>query len=529
LKLSNTNKQAHSNSDKQNQFDVLIIGTGSAGLMSALQLSTNLSIALIAKDKVLEGSSFYAQGGISAVLDKYDNFDAHIADTLTTACGLGDEKAVSFMVKNAPDAIKSLENSGVHFTKKQDKYHLTTEGGHTHRRVAHVADKTGKSIQINLLENVKQRDNIKIFEGYIAIDLLIDNGQCFGAYILNKATYAVENFVANKTILATGGASKVYRYTSNPDTSTGDGIAMAKRAGCDIVNMEFAQFHPTCLYHPHAKSFLISEAIRGEGGKLHLPNGDEFMHKYDKRGELSSRDIVARAIDFEMKSGGFDCVYLDISFKGKSWIKQHFPTIYQKCKNFGIDISKQSIPVVPAAHYTCGGINTDLKGQTDIANLYAIGEVAHTGVHGANRMASNSLLECIVFAKSCAKDINQQKLNTKSLKFNSWDASRVSPSKEKVVVAHLWDEVRAVMWNFVGIVRSDRRLNYAKHRLTQIELEVDEYYSLYLISSDLVELRNLVKTAKIIIQSALSRQESRGLHFNEDYLGQSTTAKNTII
>ncbi|CAC9580096.1 L-aspartate oxidase (EC 1.4.3.16) [uncultured Gammaproteobacteria bacterium] len=513
----------------QYQFDVLIIGTGSAGLMSALQLSTNLSVALIAKDDLLEGSSFYAQGGISAVLDAHDNFKAHVTDTLSTACGLADEKAVSFMVENAPAAIASLEESGVHFTKDNNDYHLTTEGGHTHRRVAHVADKTGQSIQINLLDNVKQRDNITLFEDYIAIDLLVNNGQCFGAYILNKKTHEVENFVTHKTILATGGASKVYRYTSNPDTSTGDGIAMASRAGCCIVNMEFAQFHPTCLYHPHAKSFLISEAIRGEGGKLHLQNGKTFMHKYDERGELAPRDVVARAIDSEMKSGGFDCAYLDISFKGKDWIQQHFPTIYAKCKSFGIDISKTSIPIVPAAHYTCGGIDTNLTGKTNLTNLYAVGEVAHTSVHGANRMASNSLLECIVFAKSCAHDINQQTLDDVFFQSEPWDASRVAASKEKVVVSHLWDEVRSIMWNFVGIVRSDRRLNYAKHRLEQIETEVDEYYSLYVISSDLIELRNLVKTAQIIIKSALSRQESRGLHFNEDHPQQSETAKNTII
>ncbi|WP_428087957.1 L-aspartate oxidase [Candidatus Thioglobus sp.] len=514
---------------KQHQFDVLIIGTGSAGLMSALQLSTDLSIALVAKDALLEGSSFYAQGGISAVLDAHDNFDAHVADTLSSACDLADEKAVEFMVKNAPDAIASLEQSGVNFTQNNNRYHLTTEGGHTHRRVAHVADKTGQSIQINLLDNIKQRDNISLFENYIAVDLLTRKRHCYGAYILNKQTHQVESFVAHKTILATGGASKVYRYTSNPDTSTGDGIAMAKRAGCDIVNMEFAQFHPTCLYHPHAKSFLISEAIRGEGGKLQLENGEAFMHKYDQRTELAPRDIVARAIDSQMKSGGFDCVYLDISFKGEDWIKQHFPTIYKKCKQFGIDICKQPIPVVPAAHYTCGGINTDLSGQTKLDNLYAVGEVAHTGVHGANRMASNSLLECIVFAKSCAQDINQKTLNSAHLQFDPWDASSVAASKEKVVITHLWDEVRLIMWNFVGIVRSDKRLNYALHRLTQIEIEVDEYYSLYLISSDLIELRNLVKTAKIIIQSALSRKESRGLHFNEDHPCQLQSAKNTII
>jgi L-aspartate oxidase len=523
-------KQAtYSSPHEQHQFDILIIGTGSAGLMSALQLSRHLSVALIAKDEALEGSSFYAQGGISAVLDAHDNFEVHVADTLSAAAGLADEAAVKFMVKNAPAAISSLESSGVRFTKDSNNYHLTTEGGHTNRRVAHVADKTGQSIQVNLLNNVKQCKNITLFENYIAIDLLIKDGQCSGAYILNKSTHQVESFVAYKTILATGGASKVYLYTSNPDTSTGDGIAMASRAGCHIMNMEFAQFHPTCLYHPHAKSFLISEAIRGEGGKLHLPNGETFMHKYDERGELAPRDIVARAIDSEMKSGGLDCVYLDISFKGENWIKKHFPTIYNKCQTFGIDISKTSMPVVPAAHYTCGGIDTDLKGLTNISNLYAIGEVAHTGVHGANRMASNSLLECIVFAKSCAQDINQQVLPPPHCKFDPWNASRVAPSKEKVVVTHLWDEVRLIMWNFVGIVRSDRRLNYAQHRLEQIEKEVDEYYSLYLISSDLVELRNLVRTAQIIIKSALSRKESRGLHYNEDHPNQSDSIKNTII
>ncbi len=526
---SDIKQSSKKGSSGQHQFDVLIIGTGSAGLMSALQLSKDLSVALIAKEDVLEGSSFYAQGGISAVLDASDNFNAHIVDTLKTSDGLANKEAVEFMVKNAPDAITSLEESGVVFTKDSNHYHLTTEGGHTHRRVAHVADKTGQSIQVNLLDNIKQCHNITLFEGYIAIDLLLKNSRCYGAYILNKHTHQVEHFIAHKTILATGGASKVYRYTSNPDTSTGDGIAMAKRAGCEIFNMEFAQFHPTCLYHPHAKSFLISEALRGEGAKLHLPNGELFMHKYDDRAELAPRDVVARAIDFEMKSSGFDCVYLDISSKKKEWIKEHFPTIYNKCQSFGINIAKQSIPVVPAAHYTCGGINTNLKGQTNINNLYAIGEVAHTGVHGANRMASNSLLECIVFAKSCAQNINQISLESSLPLFETWDASRVEPSKEKVVVSHLWDEVRSIMWNFVGIVRSDRRLNYAQHRLDQIETEVNEYYSLYLISSDLIELRNLVKTAQIIIRSALSRQESRGLHYNEDHPLQSKTAKNTII
>ncbi len=518
---------------KQHHFDVLIIGTGSAGLMSALQLSDNLSIALIAKDKILEGSSYYAQGGISAVLDINDNFTTHIQDTLLTAAGLGDETAIRFMVENAPKAIASLEHSGVKFTKNKDKedYHLTTEGGHSHRRVAHVADKTGQSIQTNLLKNIKEKSNITLFENYIAIDLLIKSYNCYGAYVLNKNTNQVESFISHKTIIATGGASKTYLYTSNPDTSTGDGIAMAYRAKCIITNMEFTQFHPTCLYHPHAKSFLITEALRGEGGKLILQNGEAFMHEFDNREELAPRDIVARAIDVQIKTHGFECVYLDISFKNKSWIKQHFPTIYKKCKSLGIDISKNAIPVVPAAHYTCGGVQTNLDGQTNIDNLYAIGEVAHTGVHGANRMASNSLLECVVFAKSCANYINQQSTTTTLTykQFSQWDASKVAPSKEKVVVSHLWDEIRRIMWNFVGIVRSNKRLKYAQYRLNQIQAEVNDYYKLYLISSNLIELRNLIQSAQLIVQSAIFRTESRGLHYNEDHPQQSNHPINTII
>lgn len=513
----------------QQHFDVLIIGTGSAGLMSALQLSDELSVALIAKDKLLEGSSYYAQGGISAVLDAADNFQSHINDTLSTGNNLGDEAVIRFMVEHAPDAIQSLEESGVLFTQEKDHYHLTTEGGHSNKRVAHVVDKTGQSIQINLLESVRAKDNIHLFENFIAVDLLTKDKQCYGAYVLNKTSNEVESFIAHQTVIATGGASKTYLYTSNPDTSTGDGIAMAYRAHCNIVNMEFAQFHPTCLYHPHAKSFLISEALRGEGAKLITPNGDAFMHKYDERLELAPRDIVARAIDSEMKENGFDCVYLDISFKDKNWIQTHFPTIDNKCASFGIDISKQPIPIVPAAHYTCGGIQTDINAHSNLDNLYAIGEVAHTGVHGANRMASNSLLECIVFAKTCANHINQQTFGQPHPAFNDWDASRVNPSKEKVMITHLWDEVRRIMWNFVGIVRSNKRLYAAQMRLMQIQSEVDEYYRLYLISNDLIELRNLINTAQIIVQSAISRTESRGLHYNEDYPDTSNTIKNTIV
>jgi L-aspartate oxidase len=509
------------------QFDVLIIGTGSAGLMSALQLSSHLRIALIAKKQVLEGCSYYAQGGIAAVLNKQDNFNAHIQDTLKTAAGLGDESRIRFMVENAPDAIQSLEKFGVHFSQKNNTYHLTTEGGHSTRRVAHVADKTGQSIQKNLLDKIKENAHIKLFENHIAIDLFIQNGHCLGAYILDKNTCQVECFAAKHIILATGGAAKVYRYTSNPDTSTGDGIAMAYRAGCTITNMELTQFHPTCLYHPQAKSFLISESLRGEGAKLHLPNQEPFMHRYSEQAELAPRDIVARAIDFEMKSKGLDCVYLDISFKPDSWIKKRFPTIFKYCLALGIDITQQAIPVVPAAHYTCGGVQTDINAQTDITQLYAIGEVAHTGVHGANRLASNSLLECLVFAKACAQHINQQPVGETALIFKPWDSSYASPSYEKVVVAHLWDEVRLIMWNFVGIVRANKRLHYAQNKLKQIEQEVNEYYHTYLISSDLVELRNLVKVAQVIIQSAINRQESRGLHYNKDYPTVSKIAKNT--
>ncbi len=514
---------------KQYHFDVLIIGTGAAGLMSALQLSEELSIALIAKDKFLEGSSFYAQGGISAVLDSNDNFNSHISDTINIACGLGNKKSIRFMVENAPDAITDLESVGVEFSQQEGSYDLTTEGGHSSKRVAHVADKTGQSVQTSLLTKAKNKTNITLFDQHLAIDLITENNFCNGAYILDKRLNEVSTFSSHKTILATGGASKTYLYTSNPDTSTGDGIAMAYRSGCEIVNMEFTQFHPTCLFHPHAKSFLISETLRGEGAKLTLPNGKSFMQNYDERLELAPRDIVARAIDNEMKVHGFDCVYLDISFKDSNWIVERFPTITKRCYELGIDICNGPLPVVPAAHYTCGGVNTDINAKSGINNLYAIGEVAYTGVHGANRMASNSLLECIVFAKSCAKHINNN-FTREVLKANKdWDASRVEPSKEKVVVAHLWDEVRRLMWNFVGIVRSDKRLQTAHQRLNQIHQEVDDYYSSYTLTDDLIELRNLVQTAQIIVESALSRKESRGLHYNVDHSEQKVKGDNSVI
>jgi len=514
---------------KQHQFDILIIGSGAAGLMSAIQLSENLSIAVIAKDEILEGSSYYAQGGISAVLDSDDDFNSHISDTLNTGFDMGNEESIRFMVEQAPMAISELEKAGVKFSQQEGNYDLTMEGGHSSKRVAHVADKTGQSVQTNLLAQVQQKQNITLFEHYLAVDLLIDGNTCNGAYVFDKKSHQIISFVSHKTILATGGASKSYLYTSNPDTSTGDGIAMAFRAGCEIVNMEFTQFHPTCLFHPYAKSFLISETLRGEGAKLILPNGNEFMKKYDDRLELAPRDIVARAIDHEMKMHGFDCVYLDISFKDSNWISKRFPTITKRCYALGIDICSKPIPVVPAAHYTCGGVNTELNAQSNVDNLYAVGEVAHTGVHGANRIASNSLLECIVFAKSCAKDINRNSIGKMLPTIDDWDASRVEPSKEKVVVTHLWHEVRRIMWNFVGIVRSDSRLKSAYNRLQQIHKEVDNYYQLYTITDDLIELRNLVQTSKIIVESALSRKESRGLHFNQDYPKQLDKTHNSVI
>ena len=511
------------------QFDVLIIGSGAAGLMSAIQLSNTLSIAVIAKDKILEGSSYYAQGGISAVLDPDDNFESHVRDTINTGFHLGNEKSIRFMVEHAPNAISDLEKAGVIFSNTGNKYDLTTEGGHSSKRVAHVADKTGQSIQVNLLAQAKKKKNIRLFEEYVAVDLVVKEDRCFGSYVLNKNSKEILAFSSKKTILATGGASKSYLYTSNPDTSTGDGIAMAYRAGCEITNMEFTQFHPTCLFHPHAKSFLISETLRGEGAKLLLPDGQEFMHKYDDRLELAPRDIVARAIDNEMKVNGFDCVYLDFSFKEAEWIKSRFPTITQRCIQLGIDISKEALPVVPAAHYTCGGVNTNINAQSNITNLFAVGEVAHTGVHGANRMASNSLLECIVFAKSCAQHINESMSDKQLPPIPKWDDSRVAPSKEKVVIAHLWHEIRLIMWNFVGIVRSNNRLKSAQLKIQQINKEVNEYYQIYTVTEDLIELRNLAQTSKIIVESALSRKESRGLHFNQDYPNKLDKTQNTVM
>ncbi len=523
-------------------FDVLIIGSGAAGLTHALHLADHAQVAILSKGQLEEGASLYAQGGISVVLDQADSLQSHIDDTLLAGAGLCDQEAVSYTVKHARESIEWLIEQGVSFTKDgitSETYHLTQEGGHSHRRIIHSADATGREVETTLLAKVKAHPNIHLFPHHIGIDLITSRKQlgqeentCLGCYVLDIKNDTPRTFTAPITVLATGGAGKVYLYTSNPDVSTGDGIAMGWRAGCRVANMEFIQFHPTCLFHPKAKSFLISEALRGEGAKLILANGAPFMDQYHPQAELAPRDIVARAIDHEMKRLGDDCVYLDISHQPKDFITEHFPTIYQRCLTFGIDITKEPIPVVPAAHYTCGGLMTNLDGQTDISGLYAIGETAHTGLHGANRMASNSLLECLVFARSAAQKITQllPQLNTELPMISPWDASRVKPAKEAISISHNWDELRRFMWDYVGIVRSNERLHKARQRLTLLQQEIDDYYSQHRISSDLLELRNLADVAELIITSALERKESRGLHYILDYPELSKMqAKDTIL
>ena len=517
------------------RFDIIIVGTGAAGLTTALELTERFNntptnnidkpkIALISKGSILEGSTLYAQGGIAAVLDEdNDTIQEHIQDTLNAGAGLCHKETVKFTIEHGKEAIQWVIDKGVQFSREEnsDDYHLTREGGHSQRRVIHAADATGKALSQGLLAQVKQYDNIHCFEHHLAVDLIVspeNSKQCIGIYLLDTQTNQVIELAGKFTVLATGGASKVYLYTSNPDSSTGDGIAMAWRAGCRVANMEFNQFHPTCLYHPKAKSFLISEALRGEGAQLKLPDGTPFMHKFDPREELAPRDIVAQAIDYEMKRTGSDYVHLDISHKPASFIKDHFPMIHKSCLSFGIDITREPIPVVPAAHYTCGGIVTDLDGQTDLKHLFAIGETAFTGLHGANRMASNSLLECLVFAQASAKKILAQLPETHHQEnIPQWDNSRVTGSEEGVVVTHNWDELRLFMWNYVGIVRKNKRLSLAKQRVELLRREIDDYYRQYLINNDLIELRNLATVAELIINSAIQRKESRGLHYTLDY------------
>jgi L-aspartate oxidase len=523
------------------QFDVIIIGSGLAGLSAAMHLAPTHRVAVITKNVLGDGSSAWAQGGIAAVMGEGDTFESHIEDTLVAGAGLCDLAATQFTIEGAPDAVRWLESQGVVFTQEEGHNHLTREGGHSERRIVHVTDATGAAVQKVLVKRVAETPNITVFEQHMLVDLITSKAEksvqkrCLGAYVLDQVKDEIVTFSAPHTILATGGAGKVYLYTTNPDTATGDGIAAAWRAGCSVANMEFIQFHPTCLYHPHAKSYLITEAVRGEGGRLLLPasagaefGGKRFMPDHDPRLELAPRDVVARAIDFEMKKHGVDFVLLDISHKSPEFLAEHFPNIQAKCLELGIDITKEPIPVVPAAHYTCGGVITDLQGHTDVAGLFAIGETTYTGLHGANRLASNSLVECMVFAKSAASAI---KLDAKPApgQLPAWDDSRVTDADELVVISHNWAELRRFMWDYVGIVRTNKRLERAAHRIKLLKDEIQEFYAAFHVTRDLLELRNLVEVADLIVQSALRRKESRGLHFSRDYPDMLPVAKPTIL
>jgi L-aspartate oxidase len=522
-----------------NSHDVLIIGSGLAGMSAALRLADRHRVALVTKHELLDGASSWAQGGIAAVLDQSDSVEDHIRDTLVAGAGLCREETVRFVVERGRQAVEWLVAQGVPFTRddgNQDELHLTREGGHSHRRIVHAADATGSAVQKTLVGQVKSHPNIEVLEWHIAVDLITGRrhlgdmapNRVWGAYVLDIRAGRVKTLAASHTILATGGAGKVYLYTTNPDTATGDGVAMGWRAGASVADMEFIQFHPTCLYHPHAKSFLISEAVRGEGGLLRLPNGERFMTRHDPRAELAPRDVVARAIDFEIKRHGIDCVFLDITHKGAGFIEAHFPTIHARCLEFGIDMTREPIPVVPAAHYTCGGVETDLNGRTRVPGLYALGETACTGLHGANRLASNSLLECLVFSEAAARDIDAAGAPAIPV-LPAWDESRVTDADEEVVISHNWDELRRTMWNYVGIVRTTKRLERARHRIQLLQEEIHEFYAHFRVSNDLIELRNLVLTAGLIVRSALARDESRGLHFSRDYPETQREARDTLL
>jgi L-aspartate oxidase len=522
---------------RYHRHDVLIIGSGAAGLSLALRLPHSCRVALLTKAGLNEGSTYWAQGGMAAVLHNEDTVDSHVADTLAAGAGLCRREAVEFTVRNSRRCVEWLVAQGVDFDLRDDtedeqaqEFHLTMEGGHSHRRIIHAADRTGRAISEVLTDRAVAADNIEIFTHRTAVDLVVREGRCQGAYILDQQTDHVDLFQASAVALATGGASKAYLYTSNPDGASGDGIAMAWRAGCRVANLEFNQFHPTCLYHPDAKSFLITEAIRGEGGKLLLPDGSRFMRNFDERGELAPRDVVARAIDHEMKRLGADCVFLDISHKSRDFLRNHFPTIMSRCAELGIDICKEPIPVVPAAHYTCGGILVDNQSRTDIPGLYAVGEASCTGLHGANRMASNSLLECIVYAESAAAHMVDTLGDTPAPTMaEPWDESQVTDSDEDVVISHNWHELRRFMWDYVGIVRTNKRLQRALHRVELLQTEIAEYYGNYKVSNDLLELRNLAMVAELMIRCAISRKESRGLHYTLDYPERLPEAQNTIL
>ena len=541
--------------------DVLIVGSGAAGLTCALNLPETLDVVVVSKSAADAGATAWAQGGIAAVLSEGDSVEAHIRDTLEAGAGLCHEDVVRLVVEHGPAVIARLIALGVPFTRmvpgeEVSAYHLTREGGHSRRRVIHVEDATGRALEDTLLKRIAERQNVRLIDNLFAVDLIrarhlakgddtlgdwpvrgdlpiapkSERGRVHGAYFYDRRAGHVVAIAARLTVLATGGASRVYLYTSNPDGATGDGIAMAWRAGARVANMEFNQFHPTCLYHPRAKTFLISEALRGEGAVLTLPDGTRFMTRFDPRGELAPRDVVARAIDHEMKRLGLDHVLLDISHKDPDFVIGHFPNIYRRCLEFGLDITKAPIPVVPAAHYTCGGIVTDTAAHTDLPGLYAIGECAFTGLHGANRMASNSLLECLVFGELAAGDIAERIADVPLPGVpRPWDESRVTDSDEEIVVRHNWAELRRFMWDYVGIVRTDKRLERAAHRADLLSSEIQEYYGHFRVTPDLLELRNLVNVAELIIRSARTRKESRGLHYTLDYPHPLPKAVDTVL
>ncbi|EER8397325.1 L-aspartate oxidase [Escherichia coli] len=514
----------------EHSCDVLIIGSGAAGLSLALRLADQHQVIVLSKGPVTEGSTFYAQGGIAAVFDETDSIDSHVEDTLIAGAGICDRHAVEFVASNARSCVQWLIDQGVLFDTHvqpngEESYHLTREGGHSHRRILHAADATGREVQSTLVSKAQNHPNIRVLERSNAVDLIVSDKiglpgtrRVVGAWVWNRNKETVETCHAKAVVLATGGASKVYQYTTNPDISSGDGIAMAWRAGCRVANLEFNQFHPTALYHPQARNFLLTEALRGEGAYLKRPDGTRFMPDFDERGELAPRDIVARAIDHEMKRLGADCMFLDISHKPADFIRQHFPMIYEKLLGLGIDLTQEPVPIVPAAHYTCGGVMVDDHGRTDVEGLYAIGEVSYTGLHGANRMASNSLLECLVYGWSAAEDITRRMPDAHGVStLPPWDESRVENPDERVVIQHNWHELRLFMWDYVGIVRTTKCLERALRRITMLQQEIDEYYAHFRVSNNLLELRNLVQVAELIVRCAMMRKESRGLHFTLDY------------
>lgn len=522
--------------------DVLVIGSGAAGLSVALRLAAQHNVIVLSKGPISEGSTFYAQGGIAAVFDETDSVESHVEDTLIAGAGIVERHAAEFVAGNARSCVQWLIDQGVSFDTEvaangEASYHLTREGGHSHRRILHAADATGKEVENTLVSKAINHPNIRIIERCNAVDLIISDKiglpgtrRVVGAWVWNRNKEQVETCQAKAVVLATGGASKVYQYTTNPDIASGDGIAMAWRAGCRVANLEFNQFHPTALFHPQARSFLLSEALRGEGAHLKRPDGTRFMPDVDPRGELAPRDVVARAIDHEMKRLGVDCMYLDISHKPAEFVRHHFPMIYEKLLGLGIDLTKEPVPIVPAAHYTCGGVMVDDRGRSDVDGLYAVGEVSYTGLHGANRMASNSLLECLVYGWSAAEDIARRMPQAQAVPaLPAWDESRVDDADERVILQHNWHELRLFMWDYVGIVRTTKRLERALRRITLLQQEIDEYYANFRVSNNLLELRNLVQVAELIVRCAMQRKESRGLHYTLDYPEQLADSGPTVL